>query len=123
MSKIEFIPPDKINLLGHFVHSLIERNIKTPKGEKVFRRMKGRILVVASGMEAMLHFQKDTLTISTEISEKPGARIAGSLETLLRTALGKGFVGPVLSGKLKIGGKFWRLLPLLKLFEAIEVQK
>ena len=28
-----------------------------------------------------------------------------------------GFVAPVLSGKLKIGGKIWRLLPLIALFK------
>ncbi len=48
---------------------------------------------------------------------KADARVCGNMDALLGVALGHGMVGPVLSGKLKVGGKVWRLLKMLKLLK------
>ena len=45
-------------------------------------------------------------------------RVRGSMDTLLGVSLGKGMVWPVLTGRLKVGGKVWRLLRMLPLLKA-----
>ena len=90
--------------------------------QKAFAKMKGTVLVGASKMKVTMDFTGEDLVMSVGKKGKPGARVAGSMDTLLGVALGKGMVGPVLSGKLKIGGKAWRLLRMLKLMKAEATQ-
>jgi len=45
-------------------------------------------------------------------------RVRGSMDTLLGVSLGKGMVWPVVTGRLKVGGKVWRLLRMLPLLKA-----
>ncbi len=118
MPDIKFDPPGEMNLVGYILAALIERNLQTEAGQRAFAKMKGTVLVGASRMQITMDFTGDDLVMSVGKQGKPGARVAGSMDTLLGVALGKGMVGPVLSGKLKIGGKAWRLLPMLKLMKA-----
>jgi hypothetical protein len=49
--------------------------------------------------------------------ERPSdASIAADMATLIDVCLGRALVGPVLTRRMRLGGKIWRLLPLLKLF-------
>jgi hypothetical protein len=118
MPQVVFHPPGEMNLLGYILRSLLDRNLKSPGGERAFRKMKGKVLVGASQMKVTLDFDGDDLQISVGLVGKAQARVQGSMDTLLGVALGKGMVGPVLSGKLKVGGRVWRLLRMLKLLEA-----
>lgn len=118
MPDIKFDPPGEMNLVGYILAALIERNLQTGAGQKAFAKMKGTVLVGASKMKVTMDFTGEDLVMSVGQKGKPGARVAGSMDTLLGVALGKGMVGPVLSGKLKIGGKAWRLLRMLKLMKA-----
>jgi hypothetical protein len=118
MPSVLFPSPAEMNLLGYFLKSLIEKNIQTQIGKRTFIKMKGRILINASGMEVSLDFSNDKLEISVGRLEKPSASVKGQLNTLLNIALGKGMIRPVLTGKLKVTGKIWRLLPLIKLLKA-----
>ena len=118
MPQVVFRPPDEMNLLGYILRSLFDRNLKTPPGEQAFRKMKGRVLVGASEMKVTLDFDGDDLQIAVGESDKAQTRVRGSMDTLLGVALGKGMVGPVLAGRLKVGGRVWRLLRMLKLLKA-----
>lgn len=118
MPAVQFDPPDQMNLVGYILRSLLERNLATEAGAKAFSKMKGRVLVGASAMKLTLEFGGADLVISVGERGKPDARVCGDMATLLGVALGKGMVGPVLSGKLKIGGKFWRLLRMIRLLKA-----
>jgi len=83
--------------------------------------MKGTILVGASRMRVMLEFTGGDLVMAVG-GDRADTRVRGSMDTLLGVALGHGMVMPVLSGKLKVGGKIWRLLRMLKLMR-VEKQK
>jgi len=118
MPRVRFDPPGEMNLVGYILAALIERNLQTEAGQRAFAKMKGTVLVGASKMAVTLDFTGEDLVMSVGQRGKPGARVAGSMDTLLGVSLGRGMVGPVLSGKLKIGGKAWRLLRMLKLMKA-----
>lgn len=118
MPRVRFATPGEMNLLGYILRALIERNLETPRGAKAFSRMKGRVMVGASAMRVTLEFSGDELVMRVGDQPKADARVHGSMDALLGVALGHGMVGPVLSGKLKVGGKAWRLLRMLKLMQA-----
>ncbi|HUU02323.1 MAG TPA: SCP2 sterol-binding domain-containing protein [Myxococcota bacterium] len=121
MSEIKFKVPGEMNLLGYILRSLIERNLKTAPGARAFSKMKGTILVGASQMSITLEFTGGDLVMAVG-GDKADTRVRGSMDTLLGVALGHGMVWPVLSGKLKVGGKVFRLLSMLKLMK-VEKQK
>ncbi len=118
MPEIKFHPPGQMNLIGYILRSLIERNLRTEAGARAFAKMKGKVLVGASSMLVTLDFDGEDLVMSVGRTGKPDTRVRGSMEALLGVALGRGMVGPVLSGRLKVGGKVWRLLRMLKLMKA-----
>jgi hypothetical protein len=107
-----------MNLLGYILRSLIERNLRTERGTRAFTIMKGKILVGASRMKVTLDFDGDDLYMSVGQEGKADVRVKGSMNTLLGVALGRGMVWPVLSGRLRVGGKVWRLLRMLRLLKA-----
>jgi len=117
-SKIEFKKPGEMNLLGYILQSLFLRNLQTEAGKRTMQKMKGTVLVGASDMRVTLEFGDGNLVMSVGAGQKSDARVSGSMEALLSVALGKGMVLPVLTGKLKVGGKVWRLLKMLKLLKA-----
>jgi ubiquinone biosynthesis protein UbiJ len=118
MNQVTFRTPGEMNLLGYILRSLIERNLKTGAGVRALSRMKGKVNVGASTMKVALHFQGDRVEIGVGWPERADARVQGSMDTLLSVALGQGMVAPVLAGRLKVGGKIWKLLPMLKLLQA-----
>jgi ubiquinone biosynthesis protein UbiJ len=118
MAKVTFETPGRMNLLGYFLRSLIERNSNSPQGARAFEKMKGAIGVGASEMRITLKFSQGGLVIALGEEGKTDARVCGRLDTLLAVALGRQMIGPLLSGELKVSGKIWRLLPLLNLFRA-----
>jgi hypothetical protein len=89
MPRVVFKTPGKMNLLGYILRTLVERNLETPKGARAFSKMKGTVVVGASRMLV-------TLDVS----------------------LGKGMIWPVVTRRLKVAGKVWRLLRMLPLLKA-----
>ncbi len=118
MAEVIFTKPGEMNLLGYIFCSLVERNLATAPGARAFAKMKGTVWVGASDMRITLEFKDQKVYMTVGEQGKAAVRVRGSMDTLLGVSLGKGMVGPVLSGKLKIGGKIWRLLPMLKLLAA-----
>jgi len=118
MPHIVFKTPGEMNLLGYILRSLVERNLDTPKGARAFSRMKGTVLVGASKMTVTLDFSGDDLEMDVGEKGKADVRVRGSMDTLLGVSLGKGMVWPVLTRRLKVGGKVWRLLRMLPLLKA-----
>lgn len=118
MAKVKFETPGTMNLLGYFLRSLIERNVKSEQGARAFNKMKGVIVVGASEMRVTLRFTEHDVVIALGEQNGADARVCGSLNTLLAVTLGRELIAPVLSGRLKVSGKIWRLLPLLRFFRA-----
>jgi ubiquinone biosynthesis protein UbiJ len=115
MARVLFETPGRMNLLGYFLRSLIERNLKSENGRRALSKIKGTLLVGASEMRVTLRFTQQEVVIALDEPGPVDARVCGTLDALLAVALGRELVAPVLSGRLKVGGKIWRLLPLLTL--------
>ncbi|MFC1654847.1 SCP2 sterol-binding domain-containing protein, partial [Myxococcota bacterium] len=90
----------------------------TPKGARALSRMKGTVLVGASKMKVTLDFSGEDLVVEVGAQGKADVRVLGSMDALLGVSLGKGMVWPVLTRRLKVGGKVWRLLRMLPLLKA-----
>ncbi|RME23018.1 MAG: hypothetical protein D6806_11995 [Deltaproteobacteria bacterium] len=95
-----------MNLLGYLLRSVFDRAAHEENTARQLRKLKGRIEIGASSMKVFV-----------KADGKPKARVWGTLDALLDMATGGGFVGALLSGKVRIGGKAWRLLPLLSVFK------
>lgn len=118
MDRVVFHPPGEMNLLGYILRSLVERNLQTPKGARALSKMKGTVLVGASRMTVTLDFSGEGLGMRVGSQGKPDVRVRGSMDALLGVSLGKGMVWPVMTRRLRVGGKFWRLLRMLPLLKA-----
>lgn len=118
MARVVFRTPGEMNLLGYILRSLVERNLKRPKGARALLKMKGTVLVGASKMRLTLDFSGEDLVMEVGAQGKPDVRVVGSMDALLGVSLGKGMVWPVLTRRLKVGGKVWRLLRMLPLLKA-----
>ena len=121
MARVVFKTPGEMNLLGYILRGLVERNLETPKGAKAFSKMKGTVLVGASKMTVTLDFSGEDLQMEVGAQDRQSrsdVRVRGSMDTLLGVSLGKGMVWPVVTRRLKVGGKVWRLLRMLPLLKA-----
>jgi hypothetical protein len=118
MARVVFKTPGEMNLLGYILSSLVKRNLETPKGARAFSKMKGTVLVGASKMKVTLDFSGNDLEMEVGEQGKADVRVRGSMDTLLGVSLGKGMVWPVMTRRLKVGGKVWRLLRMLPLLKA-----
>jgi hypothetical protein len=118
MARVVFETPGRMNLLGYFLRSMTERNLKSEKGLRAFSQLKGAILLGASDMRVTLRFVGGDLIVSLGDQGKTDAGVCGSLDALLGVALGRELIAPVLSGKLRVSGKVWRILPLLSFLRA-----
>lgn len=118
MPRVVFKTPGEMNMLGYILRCLVERNLETPKGARAFAKMKGTVMVGASRMRVTLDFSGEDLVVEMGWRDNVDVRVRGSMDTLLGVSLGKGMIWPVVTGRLKVGGKVWRLLRMLPLLKA-----
>jgi hypothetical protein len=117
MSEVTIHDPERMNLLGLILGSLIERNVAgDPELKRRFDRLEGAVAVTAGRMAITLRFGRGSLTVERGAAAGTRASVRGSLDTLMGLSLGKGMVGPFLSGKLKARGTLFllKLMPLLR---------
>ena len=115
MTEIMFQPAGKMNLLGYILRSLIERNTATQEGSHTVKRINGRFLITGSSMKLTMDFRQGSIIMTAGEHGRPDAWVSGSLDTLMKVALDQSLIEPLLSGKLRIGGRAWRLVPVLHL--------
>lgn len=113
--EVKFLEPDRMNLMGYFLRDILQTNLSSKKGQKVAQYMKGNILFIASEMNVTLLFQDDVIEIRAGFLDKINARVKGDLNTLLDVALGSNYLTFLLRGKIKVGGKIFMLLKVMKL--------
>ncbi len=104
-----------MNLLGYILKAVIERNLQTEHGRRVFSRLRGTYLVGASAMQVTLVFHDNGLEIHSGKTSTPDAWVWGRLDALLGVALQKGLLKPIIKRQLRAGGKVWRLIKLIGL--------
>ena len=107
--------PEYANLLALLMHNLLERAVAEPAAQDRARRLSGDIQVDAGGMTVTLRFTGDGVVVLSEAAAKPRARVRGQMDALLGMVTGGGVVGPVLTGRVRIGGNPFVLLKMLPL--------
>lgn len=104
--------PARAHLMAFFVRSLLERRMAVPAIAQRAQSIRGRFSLEGSGMRAVVSFSERGIEIACgEGAADAGVR--GELATLLGVCLGKGYVLPVLTGRLGLRGNPLKLLPLL----------
>ncbi len=112
---VQLKEPDKMNLIGFFLHDLLKNNLKKGSCDEAARRIIGAILFEASGMQATLVFQKEAIEIHPGKVAKINSKITGEMNDLLDVAIGESYLKLLFIGKIKIGGNILMLLKLLKI--------
>ena len=104
-----------MSLLGLLMGSIIERRAALPECTKRIEKLRGSLVVEAGTMTISLRFADGKVTILRGAAEGARARVIGSMQALLNVSLGKGMVGPWLSGRIKTKGSLIMLLRVLPL--------
>jgi hypothetical protein len=104
--------PPRMNLLGLLLGNVIERNLSEPAHQRRLGALEADVMIQAGEMVVTLSFSRGQLTIARGASEKAKAGIRGSLDALMHMALGRGLIGPLLSGRIKISGNPFTLLKI-----------
>jgi hypothetical protein len=87
--RVEVIDPERMNLLGLLLASILEQRLADPPCAAHAQRLRGEVLVDANGMRVALCFDSRCVRIERRRAERPIARIEGSLTSLLDAALGR----------------------------------
>lgn len=107
--------PPSMSLLGLLLGSIIERQTDRPQSIKRLEKLRGALVVEVGTMTISLQFADGKVTILRGAAEGARARVRGSMHTLMNITLGKGMVGPWLSGRIKTKGSLIMLLRVLPL--------
>jgi hypothetical protein len=107
-----------MNLLGLLIRGLLASNLADPVLYARARTLRGDVRVDAGTMAVTLRFDGAGVVIAPVGSERPRARVRGSMSALLGMVAGKGIVAPVLTGAVRIGGNPFMLLRMLPLIQA-----
>lgn len=116
LPRVEIVDPEGMNLLGLLLASVLERSLADPAATRLARRLRGEVLVDASGMQAVLNFQSGRVRIERGPARRPVARVEGSLTSLLDAALGRRRLEHAARGELRGRGRLlmlWRVLRLI----------
>ncbi|MBL6976240.1 MAG: hypothetical protein ISR64_10955 [Deltaproteobacteria bacterium] len=107
-----------MNILGLLMAGLLNQTMSLENNARRAGGMKGDVFVKAGGMGVSLRFDGQGIIIMKGPTKRPRARVGGAMEDLLSMVTGGGLVGPVLSGKVRIGGNPFFLLKMLPLIQA-----
>ena len=110
--------PDRMNLLGLMLGSLLERRMQTSSAMRHARHIKGDVAIDASGMKVTLRFRDGSIEVTRQQpARRPVASVRGTLVAMLDAALGRNRVRHVVHGGLIAWGRpdtLWHLLALMR---------
>lgn len=107
--------PERMNLMGLLMRGLLESSLRTARGAKAARRLRGDVCVHAGTMGVTLSFTESEIVLRSGETGKPRAYVRGEMKPLLEVVAGGPLIGPVLRGKVRVGGNLLMLLRLLPL--------
>jgi hypothetical protein len=108
--KVRIPQATEMNLLGFMLAGLLR------KRPEQLAALEGDVLVEASGMAVLLRFSGGHVEILREIDGvRPLASVRGTMPALLDAALGRGRFYSFLKGRLRVRGRPFALLTLLRL--------
>lgn len=114
-SAVVVVEPERMNLLGLMLKSLLERRMNHSAARRHARALRGKVLIEASGMRVLLRFTQTSIEISREFTGRADAEIRGTLTALLRAALGRQRARSLITGQLRARGAPLMLLRILSL--------
>lgn len=115
MTEVNIEKPSEMNLLGLILATVLEKNLEKPENRRRAEHLEGSVGVRAGRMVVTLRCRPGQITVASGLDDRCRARVSGPMEAFLDVALGKGLVGHVVSGRVKIGGNPFFLLKLLPL--------
>jgi hypothetical protein len=114
---VELADPPRMNILALLMKGLLENNLKIPSKARRAARVKGEVAVRAGRMQVCITFAGDRITLRNGGCDRPRGRVSGDMRSLLAVVAREALVGPVLTGKVRIGGNpLWllMLLPIIR---------
>lgn len=109
-------PSENLHLLSLLVRDRLEAALETVEGRDAARRLKGRIGLVASGMETALTFEGRSIDLDQRPLDDARAIASGTLASFLAICHGRVRLGDVVKRQIRVSGNlllFRRFFPLL----------
>jgi hypothetical protein len=109
--------PERMNLLGLLLGSLLERRLAVPAAARHASKLRGDVAIDASGMRITVRFADGAIRITRGAATHAIARLGGSLTALLDATLGRRVVAHFTHGELRAGGSpiaLYRLLSIVR---------
>ncbi len=117
MITVKFHTPKQVTLLEYLLRSLLQRNANKQENIEAVQKMRCKILVKASEMKVTLVFKSGEIEIVQGGANDFNAYVEGSLGIFFQICLGKSYIVPLLTRKIRIGGNVFKLISLLKLLK------
>ena len=115
---VTLVEPDKMNLLGLILASIIRRRMAEPGAQHHARNLCGRLLIEAGGMTVGLSFHHRQVRIQRGAPALPvKAHIRGSLTALVDAALARRRIFHFAHGDLRVWGwplTLWHFFHLVR---------
>jgi ubiquinone biosynthesis protein UbiJ len=115
MGRVVIADPERMNLLGLILRSILERNLESAACQRMAARLEGRIGVKAGEMAVTLECHAGSFRIVRGWEGSAQARVRGELGSFVRIATGGGLARPVLTRKIGFSGNPLLLLRLTAL--------
>jgi hypothetical protein len=116
--RVEVDKPESMNLLGLLMKGLLQDNLAVEANARRAEGLRGDVQVQAAGMIVTLRFGPGVVSILAGAAGPARARVRGGMEDLLGMVTGAGLIGPVLAGRVRVGGNLLLLLRMLPLIKA-----
>ncbi|MFC1642417.1 hypothetical protein ACFL5O_06985 [Myxococcota bacterium] len=117
-ARLTLVEPERMNLLGLMLASLISRRLADPVARRHANQLRGHVAIAAGGMQVAIYFEPGRVEVSRgPASKRPVARIRGTLMALLDAALGRRRVLHFLCGRIRVWGgplALWHMLRLMR---------
>jgi len=113
MEHVEIVKPESMNLLGLMLAHILEKNLSAPGGSERLRGKDSRLGIGAGDMRITLHMHDGGVSIHRGYEGSLSACVEGTMDAFLGFGVHRRMVVPYLSGKLKVKGNPFALLPLL----------
>jgi hypothetical protein len=124
MDHVNVCEPERMNLLGLLLASLLRRRLADRRLRRPMQRLRATVAVEAGGMGVTLVFDDGEVSLTRDLLHDADAVVSGSLTGLLDAALGRNRIRRVLRGELRARGSpmvLWRVMKLLRVADDTSV--
>jgi putative sterol carrier protein len=113
MFKVKTGDPGTLNVAGLIIKELIETNLANPSKLDRVKSMDTLLGIRASGMCLSIRFKGGEVSIENGFPVKPNVTISADIGDFVSLGAGSLNPLPILTGRIKLGGNVFKLIPLL----------